>query len=89
MPRRLIRDSKLTNRRLDGLVKYFALEVSAARAAGVMGINRHSAGCVYHVIRRCLAGGASGTARSAARSKPTSLISAAGARGREGAAGKR
>ena len=55
MPRRLIRNSKLTNRQLNELVKYFALEVPASRAAKVMGINRHSAERVYHVIRRCLA----------------------------------
>jgi transposase len=55
VPRRLIRNSKLTNRQLNGLVKYFALEVPASRAARVMGINRHSAERVYHLIRRCLA----------------------------------
>ena len=55
MPRRLIRNSKLTNRQLNELVKYFALEVPASRAANVMGINRHSAERVYQVIRRCLA----------------------------------
>ena len=55
MPRRLIRNSKLTNRQLNELVKYFALEVPASRAAKVMGINRHSAERVYQVIRRCLA----------------------------------
>lgn len=55
MPRRLIRNSKLTNRQLNELVKYFALEVPANRAAKVMGINRHSAQRVYQVIRRCLA----------------------------------
>ena len=47
MPRRLIRNSKLTNRQLNELVKYFALEVPASRAANVMGINRHSAERVY------------------------------------------
>jgi transposase len=55
VPRRLIRNSKLTNRQLNELVKYFALEVPASRAAKVMQINRHSAERVYHVIRRCLA----------------------------------
>ena len=55
MPRRLIRNSKLTNRQLNELVKYFALEVPASRAAKVMQINRHSAERVYQVIRRCLA----------------------------------
>ena len=55
MPRRLIRNSKLTNRQLNELVKYFALEVPAGRAAKAMGINRHSAERVYQVIRRCSA----------------------------------
>jgi transposase len=55
VPRRLIKNSKLTNRQLNELVKYFALEVPASRAAKVMSINRHSAERVYHVIRRCLA----------------------------------
>ena len=55
MPRRPIRNSKLTNRWLNELIKYFALEVPAARAAKVMGVNRHSAERVYPVIRRSLA----------------------------------
>jgi transposase len=52
---RLIKNSKLTNRQLNQLIKYFALEVPASRAAKVMQINRHSAERVYQVIRRCLA----------------------------------
>jgi len=55
VPPRLIKNSKLTNRQLNELVKYFALEVPASRAANVMSINRHSAERVYQVIRRCLA----------------------------------
>ena len=55
MPRRLIKNSKLTNCQLNELVKYLALEVPASRAAKVMRINRHSAERVYQVIRRCLA----------------------------------
>jgi transposase len=55
VPRRLIKNSKLTNRHLNQLIGYFALEVPASRAAKVMGINRHSAERVYTVIRRCLA----------------------------------
>jgi transposase len=51
----LIKNSKLTNRQLNQLIGYFALEVPASRAAKVMSINRHSAERVYHVIRRCLA----------------------------------
>ena len=55
MPRRLIRNSRPTNRRLNELVEYFALEAPASRAANVMGISRHSAERVYRVIRRRLA----------------------------------
>jgi transposase len=55
VPPRLIKNSKLTNRQLNQLLGYFALEVPASRAAKVMGINRHSAERVYHVTRRCLA----------------------------------
>jgi transposase len=55
VPQRLIKNSKLTNRQLNELVKYFALEVPAGRAAKVIDINRHSAERVYQVIRRCLA----------------------------------
>jgi transposase len=55
VPQRLVKNSKLTNRQLNELVKYFALEVPASRAAKVMGINRHSAERIYQVIRRCLA----------------------------------
>jgi transposase len=55
VPQRLIKNSKLTNRQLNQLIGYFALEVPATRAAKVMGIHRHSAERVYHVIRRCLA----------------------------------
>jgi transposase len=53
--KRLVKNSKLTNRQLNELVKYFALEVPASRAAKVMNINRHSAERVYQIIRRCLA----------------------------------
>ena len=55
MAQRLIKNSRLTNRQLNELIKYFALEVPASRAAKVMSINRHSAERVYQVIRRCLA----------------------------------
>jgi transposase len=55
VPQRLITNSKLTNRQLNELIKYFALEVPASRAAKVMQINRHSAERVYQVIRRCMA----------------------------------
>jgi hypothetical protein len=55
VPPRLIKNSKLTNRRLNQLIGYLALEVSATRAAKVMSSHRHSAERVYQVIRRCLA----------------------------------
>jgi len=55
VPPRLIKNSKLTNRQLNQLIGYFALEVPATRAAKVMSIHRHSAERVYQVIRRCLA----------------------------------
>jgi len=45
----------LTNRQLNQLIGYFALEVPASRAAKVMNINRHSAERIYQIIRRCLA----------------------------------
>ena len=47
MSRRLIKNSKLTNRQLNELVKYLALEVLASRVAKVMDINRHGAERVY------------------------------------------
>ena len=53
MPPRLIKSSQPTNRRLNELVKYFALEGPASRAAKVTQIYRRSAGRVYRVIRRC------------------------------------
>jgi transposase len=55
VPPRLIKNSKLTNRQLNHLIGYFALEALASRAAKVMDINRHSAERVYQVIRGCLA----------------------------------
>jgi transposase-like protein len=55
VPPRLIKNSELTNRQLNQLIGYFALEAPARRAAKVMNINRHSAERVYQVIRRCLA----------------------------------
>ena len=55
MSQRLIKNSKLTNRQLNQLIGYFALEVPASRAAKVMSINRHSAERIYQIIRRCLA----------------------------------
>jgi transposase len=53
--KRLVKNSKLTNRQLNQLIKYFALEVPASRDAKAMNINRHTAQRIYQVIRRCLA----------------------------------
>ena len=55
MTKRIIKNSKLTNRQVNQLIAYFALEIPANRAAQVMQINRHSAERVYQIIRRSLA----------------------------------
>ena len=55
MTKRLIKNSKLSNRQLGKLTDFFALEVPANKAARSLGVNRHSAERVYHVIRLCLA----------------------------------
>ena len=55
MVKRVITNSKLTNRQIKQLIEYFALEVPALRASKAMEINRHSAERVYQIIRRCLA----------------------------------
>jgi hypothetical protein len=68
VPQRLIKNSKLTNRQINELIKYFALEVPASRAAKVMNINRHSAERVYQVIRRRLSLVSKQPAKSSPRS---------------------
>ena len=55
MVKRWIRGSKLSNRQLGKLIDLFALEVPASKAAKHLGINRHSAGRVYRVIRTAMA----------------------------------
>ncbi len=55
MSKRLLPQSKLTNRQLGQLIDCFALEAPAVKAAQVLRINRHSAERVYQVIRRHLA----------------------------------
>jgi len=55
MTKRLIPQSKLSNRQINQLIKYFSIEVSAITAARTLSINRHSAERVYQIIRRCLA----------------------------------
>ena len=47
--------SKLSNRQIGQLIRYFALEVPASRAARETGINRHSADRLYAVIRSSIA----------------------------------
>ena len=55
MTARLIKNSKLTNRQINKLIDFFVLEVTANKAAGVLGINRHSAERIYNHIRIHLA----------------------------------
>lgn len=55
MSKRLIARSKLSNRQLNQLIDFFALEVPAVKAARVLRINRHSAERVYQVIRQHVA----------------------------------
>ena len=55
MSKRLIARSKLSNRQLNQLIDFFALEVPALKAAQVPRINRHSAERVFQVIRQHLA----------------------------------
>ena len=55
MSKRVVPRSKLSNRQLNRLIEFFALEVSAVKAAGVLGIHRHSAARIYRVIRQCMA----------------------------------
>lgn len=55
MQRKLVYRSKLTNRQLNRLIRLFVLEVPALKAAGEVGVNRHSAERVYEVIRVHLA----------------------------------
>jgi transposase len=52
MSKRLMARSKLSNRPLNLLIDFFALEVPAVQAAHVIGINQHSAERVYQVIRQ-------------------------------------
>ena len=55
MTKRLIKNSKLTNRQINKLISFFVLEVSANKAAGALEINRHSTERVYTLIRISLA----------------------------------
>jgi len=55
MTRRLIKNSKLTNRQIRKLIDFFVLEVSAGKAAKAVKVNRHSSERVYTLIRIHLA----------------------------------
>jgi len=55
MTKRLIKNSKLTNRQINKLINFFVLEVSANKAARALNINRHSAERAYTLIRINLA----------------------------------
>ncbi len=54
MARRIIPRSKISNRQLNELIRYFVLEVPGSRAARETSINRHTADRVYTVIRKCI-----------------------------------
>jgi transposase len=54
MAARWIKGSKLSNKQIGHLIDYFALEVPAIKAAGILDINRHSAERVYNFIRQLL-----------------------------------
>lgn len=51
MNKRLIKNSKLSNRQIGKLIDFFVLEVPASKASKVLKINRHSAERVYQIIR--------------------------------------
>lgn len=53
--KRLIPHSKLKNRQLNELVRFFVLEVPASRAARELGVNRHTVDRVYTRIRERIA----------------------------------
>ena len=55
MSKRLIKNSKLSNRQISKLIDFFVLEVPASKTAGVLEINRHSAERIYQIIRFSLA----------------------------------
>lgn|SRR5487761_11536 len=54
MAHKVVKWSKLDNRTVNELIRYFVLEVPASRAAREVGVNRHSADRLYGVIRRCI-----------------------------------
>ena len=54
MAKRIIPGSKLRNRHINKLIRYFVLEVPASRAARELHVNRHTADRIYTVIRKCI-----------------------------------
>ena len=50
----LLSRTHLSTRRLRALIRLFALEVPATRAAREIGVHRHTAERVYTVIRRAM-----------------------------------
>ena len=55
MAKKIVRNSKLSNRQLNELMRYFALEVPASRAARELQVHRHTADRIYTHIRQALA----------------------------------
>ncbi|MBU4331948.1 IS1595 family transposase [Patescibacteria group bacterium] len=55
MSKRLIKNSKLTNRQINKLIDFFVLEVPAPKSCKAVKINRHSAERIYQIIRFNLA----------------------------------
>src|SRR5271155_4982724 len=55
MAKKIVRNSKLSNRQLNELIRYFALEVPASRAARELQVHRHAADRIYTHIRQALA----------------------------------
>lgn len=55
MTRKVVKWSKLRNRVLNEVIKYFVLEVPASRAARELGVHRHTVKRIYTLIRERIA----------------------------------
>lgn len=55
MAKRVIPRSKLPNRKLNQMIRYFVLEVSARSTAKELGIHCHSVERIYTFVRQCMA----------------------------------
>ena len=55
MSKRILRNTKITNRKFNELIKLFALEVPATKAAVATGVNRNTASRIYREIRERIA----------------------------------